>query len=254
MTDEKNNNLASNDLQKASTEFLKHIETLRKQEHELSKPFRPEFRAHCQAWAKRDFWTAREGLNLLCGRRPQAQDWNYGVLQLWELAKACIGKNGTLKVINPDAETFFENSKVDKYKVRPADLLQWAEQKGVSIPPQLCEAVQGKASIDAEVVSPPLIATKAKQDNKKQRLNALSKFLDDMEQRAKENDLSWNRQKIPVTKEDFREVFCRAYPEHDVATATLADDVAALGGKFRSGTQDKSNNILERLFPKTKQG
>ena len=254
MTNEKNIEIAPDEFQKALTEFNKKFQENLKRAEELSKPFRPEFRAHCQTWVRRDFWTLREGFNLLCGRRPQAQDWNYGVLDLWKLAQACIGPNGTLKVINPDTETFFENSKVDKHKVRPADLLRWAEQKGITIPATLCEAVQGRAPITAEVVPPTLIANQAKQDNKALRLEALRGFLSDMEQRAKENDFSWDRKKIPVTKEDFRSVFCRIYPEHGVATATLADDVADLGGKFRSGTENKTNNILEKLFPKTKQG
>lgn len=257
MTNEKNTDAVPDDLHNLQKELFKlseHLNEQHKRAVALSVPNRPEFPAHCRAWARRDFWTLREGLNLLLSRRPQAQDWDYGVLDLWKLAQACIGPNGTLKIINPDTEAFFENSKVDKFKVQPADLLQWAEQKGIPIPDALSEAVRGRAPITAEVVSPSLIANQAKQDNKTRRLNALTSFLNDMEQQAKNNDLSWDRMAIPVTKEDFRTVFCRLYPEHDVASATLADDVAGLGGQFRPGTRSKANNILEKLFPKTKQG
>jgi hypothetical protein len=257
MTNEKSTDVVPDDLQNLQKELFKlseHLNEQHKRAIALSVPNRPEFPAHCRTWARRDFWTLREGLNLLLNRRPQAQDWNYGVLDLWKLAQACIGPDGTLKVINPDTETFFENSKVDKLKVRPADLLQWAEEKGITIPAALSEAVHGRAPITAEVVSPVLIATQAKQDNKARRIEALTSFLSDMEQKAKNNDLSWGRRAIPVTKENFRAVFCRVYPEHNVAAATLADDVTDLGGQFRPGTRSKANNILEKLFPKTKQG
>ena len=257
MTNEKNTDVVPNDLQRASTELMQHLEEQQRRAEELSKPFRPEFRAHCQTWTRRDFWTLREGFNLLCGRRPQAQDWNYGVLDLWKLAQACIGPNGTLKVINPDAETFFENSKVDKYKVRPADLLQWAEEKGIMIPAALREAVQGRSPIVAEVVPPTLIANKAKQDNKAERLKALSTFLEEIERHSQDQNLPFNRQRIPATKEDFHAVFCRVHPGYDVEIATLADDVASLGGKFRPGrpsTGSERENFLEQLFPKRKLG
>ena len=248
MTNEKNTDVVPDDLKNASEQFLKHLEEQSKRAKELSRPFRPGFRAHCQTWTRRDFWTLREGFNLLCGRRPQAQDWDYGVLDLWRLAQACIGPNGTLKVINPDTETFFENSKVDKHKVRPADLLRWAEQKGITIPAALCEAVQGRAPIAAEVVPPPLIANKAKQDRKAARIEALKAFLNQMEQLVKKENLRFDRTCIPVTKDDFRSVFLRINPSFDVSTATLADDLAELGVTFEPGTRNKSDNILERLF------
>ena len=129
-------------------------------------------------------------------------------------------------------------------KIKVSDLIPWAKQKGVALPPLLIAAM-----------NPPSLAgqpkthkaTEKKIDAKVERLETLKRFKEEIDLRSV--GFSWNSGNIPVTKEDFHEVFYLVYPNIPrVKASTLADDLPQIGIKFQPGRKALKNNVLKKIF------
>jgi len=245
--------------QEASDQFVKLLEEHRRYAEEPPRP--ADYATICREYARRDFWTLKEGFNLLARCRPQKQGWEYGIREMWDLAKSCIGPGGSLDVSNPEtAGKRF--SAFNKLKIRPANLLSWAGEKGFAVPQELEDAVNGARGVTIVQVAqeslprPRIEAANAtRKSQKERRRDALRSFLDEMDRLANKEGLNWNRECIPVTKTDFHKVFYQVHPEiPSVAVSTLADDLPEFGTKFAHGTKKRRNNVLHQIFLKTKLG
>lgn len=224
------------------------VKTTQDARHAITEPKPPaNFAQLCNQWAMRDYWTVKEGLNLLCSCHPEKTYWDSGVGELWTIAQHCIGPSGSLNVINPEAKGIASN-RARKYKIRPADLLRWAREKGIAIPPEVSQAVSG-----IDTTTPSQIATQSREDAKAKRLRLLRGFCDEVYERGARQGMSWARQRapFPVTKAEFREVFYHVHGEAlgaPKAQATFNDDLKDVGAVFAPGTKSNHSNALAQLF------
>lgn len=92
-------------------------------------------------------------------------------------------------------------------------------------------------------------ATKARINQKAARKAAMKAFIKQIEQKLAAANYNWNLNDIPVTKADFCKVARRVYPElKNYRDRTITNDLGEFGVKFRPGTNNRENNILERFF------
>ncbi len=205
------------------------------------------FRELCANWAKRDFWSLWEALNLLVHRHPETHDWSDGVGDLWQLAVTCIGPGGTLRVINPEVKALTTPALAHKYKIRPLDLLSWARAKKISVPKELDAVLTGVEEISSSA------GTLSLEERKKKRRRDIRRFTDIAYAEAERVGIDWAKMKLPigVTKQEFKAVFeqyMRVQPSEKVSQDTFNDDLKDLGITFARGVKNRSNNDLARLF------
>ena len=245
------------DLEKMLYEAYDEFKTAADEYRKWSEPQNPpNYQKVCVAWARHDFWPLKEGLNLLCRCRPQKQRWDFGIKELWNLGKRCIGPGGTLKVVNPDVSAWSDGGRAKKLQIKPTDLLDWADAKRIPIPFELSDAIRGNDVIEGSYIINETQTTQATLQRtlgKEQRHEALQEFLDDIQQRVHDMNLNWDITTIPVTKKDFQNVFHRLYTDiSPVGSDQFGDDLKEFGAKFQRGTKNRTDNILVKIFPELK--
>ena len=108
----------------------------------------PDYAELCLDWAQRDTWPLKAGLNLLRRCHPQKRAWDNGVLRLWRLARRSISADGSLPVTKTGCAGACLAT-AETLRVRPLDLLDWADRQDVPIPLELSEAVRGRPEVAA---------------------------------------------------------------------------------------------------------
>ena len=194
-------------------------------------------------WIKRDTWTLQEGLDLLLDNDPtERQSWLYfdfeddGYPELLELAISCIGVS-----LQPKTE----GEKPEDYRFTKEQFIKWAKTKTINIPEALLEALGQSQPRQTKNQA----ANQKRGNRKQQRLDKLDQFLTEMERRAKSSGERWDRSCIPVTKQQFYDIFFQVCTDIETCRlATLADDIAKFHGKFKPGTGKSTDNVLEMLF------
>ncbi|MCU7933236.1 MAG: hypothetical protein KZQ90_20790 [Candidatus Thiodiazotropha sp. (ex Codakia rugifera)] len=227
----------------AKDKLLKHMWSIvdRMQQHNkwIDQPNHPELPMILDQYLKRDFWRLQEALNLIRGYHPSRNGW--GKRGDLTLAKSCVGPGGSLSVINSQESDW-------DWKVRPKAFVKWAEEKGLSLHPDMKHAMISPARL-----SNPTPQTRTKQANrtrkaeKEARLEALVWMRNEIDQRT--HDRNWDSSSIPSTKDDFHDVFYRIFPDIvEVKAETLAGDLPQIGIKFQPGRKTSKNNVLSKLF------
>lgn len=202
----------------------------------------------CLTWARHDFWSLKTGLNLLCQCHPEKELWDFGILDLWTLAKTCIGPGGSLAVTDITPKGMTDYHKAINYRTRPRDLLRWAREKNIPIPAELDLAVNpSRQSLQTQP------ATLNREDAKAKRLRLLRGFCESVYQRGVQQGMEWAQRKepYPVTKAEFREVFYKLHGEQlgrKISQATFYDDLAFVNAAFAPGIKSSVNNVLTQLF------
>ncbi|MCG8433996.1 MAG: hypothetical protein MJA83_08195 [Gammaproteobacteria bacterium] len=235
-------------LEKTFQELQEQVmEGIHKRDATVEPAPHPNFDDAIAEHVKRDYWTLKEGLNMLCRCHPDKQRWDHGIYELFTLAKSCIGPEGTLKVAGLRADGSLPLiSPQSKLKTTPRDLLTWAKTKNIPVPIELESAVFGNHSNAKQVTAK---ATQSRETKKRDRHRDLGVFLNDIEARSHESNQPITRHSIPATKRQFHEIFISRYPEYsDIKVSTLADDLTDLGVKFKHGTGKQTKNILKSLF------
>lgn len=231
-----------------SEEFFENSAKKKKEKRlQMEEAARFGFHEICTEWARRDFWNLWEGLNLLKHRHPETRDWYGGVADLWRLAQTCIGPGGSLRVVNPEAKALTNPGLIQKYKVRPMDLLGWAQVKNIPVPNELETVLSGvKGGVSAS-------ATLSLEERKRKRLSQIRQFVDILYAQAANAGMDWAVQKLAIvaTKQEFKSVFelyMRVPLVERISQDTFNDDLKSLGIKFARGVKNRSDNDLSKLF------
>ncbi|MCP5306968.1 MAG: hypothetical protein H6953_16110 [Chromatiaceae bacterium] len=233
MTDEKGPDELAAELQAAIDPVLKRLD---ESAQWRNQPNHPELARLAAQHARRDFWRLQEAFNLAAGFHPARDGWGRdGDLQL---ARGCVGPDGSLKVVNPK-----ESER--KWRVRPSDFIQWADTKGISVHPAVLHACRGGSAIP----KPPsqVKATRVRQSQVELRSEKIQEFLGRLDQLSA--NYRWDRTRMPVTWDDVHRVFYRLYPDvKEVSPGTLAIDFKKSGARCAPGTPSKTRTVLEDLF------
>src|SRR5258708_1354463 len=194
-----------------------------------------------EKWCLRDTWLLdMEAVPLALGEEPT---WLSYVIEgadtLLKLAISCAGHSLPIENVN-EAQS--------KWKVKPANWVRWLKEKRYAVNAQLEAITQPKVpEIKAEAQTARATATREK--NKARRLGHLRRFLEEVEQRARARNLSWDRTGIPTAKADFLAEFFKQYPQYgDLSRASFDNDFTHLGVKFKPGVRRNKNNVLRGLF------
>lgn len=206
------------------------------------------FRGICDEWARRDFWSLHEGLNLLKREHPESRNYDDKFIRLRAFAQTCIGPGGSLFVVNPEARALTKAALTEKYRVRPVDLLAWAKNKQIPVPEELLAAVYGDAP-----VTKTSAATTSQEEKKRARRQSIRQFKEVVYRRAEELGFEWAVSNGPInaTKEEFKDLFehkMGVQPEDRVKLETFKLDLKELGVQFARGVKKRSNNDLSKLF------
>ncbi|SEL56963.1 hypothetical protein [Nitrosovibrio tenuis] len=197
-------------------------------------------------WCKRDTWLLHdEAIPLVKGYEPTTASLLVGFdnKSLGELAQSCAGHS--LKVVNL-------NERQNLWRVEPREWARWLTEKGQAVPQELIDILLPKPN-NAEPEKKTTRATQTRERKKRDKIVALKKFLADAGERARNAGLDWDEQAIPVTKDEFLEVFCRQYPKTEQIGADSFDRyIKEIGIKFKHGVKHKLNNMLFQLFKTAK--
>lgn len=199
-----------------------------------------------EKWSRFEKWKLRdEAVPLLFGHEPGF--WNGATLlddtshqdDVWNLAKRSVGVS--LHVIN-------QNKSPAAWQIEPNKFIAWLHQKGIAVPAELDAALNRPGAVLER-------ANNAKQDQIRSRKDRLKRFINNINQLIESGELTWDKDRIHVTKKDFQEVFYLANPDlKKFSEHTLAADLRDFGVTFKEGTKPTRNNDLKQLFDKGKLG
>jgi hypothetical protein len=215
-------------LREAETQALKAVK-LEKEKTKAKELFK--------TWLKRDTWRIYdEAIPLSKGEKPE--DLLFNDEDLWKLVQRCV--NQSLSIINPDA-------KPKLWLVKPFEWVRWLKEKDLSIHPQLAELLLPASPAHANIQTTQAI--KSRERAKAERIKAIKSFVIKVSELARSQNLVWNSQAIPVTKNEFLHVF---YSQNSAIKKIKKDsfdrDIAEIGIKFKRGTKSNKNNMLNVIF------
>src|SRR5258708_15482551 len=194
-----------------------------------------------EKWCLRDTWLLdMEAVPLALGEEPT---WLSYVIEgadtLLKLAISCAGHSLPIENVN-EAQS--------KWKVKPANWVRWLKEKRYAVNAQL-KAITPPKVPEMKAEAQTARATATREKNKARRLGHLRRFLEEVEQRARARNLSWDRTGIPTAKADFLAEFFKQYPQYgDLSRASFDNDFTQLGVKFKPGVRRNKNNVLRGLF------
>lgn len=230
----------NDELSKAKRDVLEAIQPvldrLNQRQKYLDQPNHPALAQLAADYAKRDFWQLRNALNMAAGYHPDRQGW--GRKGDWSLASACVGPDGSLRVVNP-------NEPFRKWRVRPAEFLTWATKKGIPVHSSVRSAVAGK--VTAPVISRTTNGTEKRKLQVEQRQDMIEMFIEQIDQLTA--DRNWDSSCMPVNWKDAHRVFYLVYPNVKyVSSRTLSGGLIALGAHCTPGRKSPDNRVLYNLF------
>lgn len=160
-------------------------------------------------------------------------------VDIWDLAKSCAGHS--LKLVNPQ-------DKHSLWRVTPSEWARWLKEKGCEVPSELVSILFPVSPVvtPEQKIAP---AQQAREKKKRDRLKALRAFVNDIGERARKSNIEFDKESIPVTKEDFLKVFHSQYTQiKKTSMPTFNNDISDIGLKFKRGTNSSNNNMLTKLF------
>ncbi|RLJ18071.1 hypothetical protein DJ030_12725 [bacterium endosymbiont of Escarpia laminata] len=220
-------------------EIRKYNKECRRSQRLDESPY-PFYEKHITEYANYDTWAIEEAINLLLYRHANCHLLDENHTTLKKIIDRSVGPGGTLQT--HETGSFLNKKRL----VKPSNLIHWAQQKGIKIPnPLLREFHPSGLTIE----SPTTKATQKRIRDKQERHHALREFIHDIEGRTKQLNRNWSIDNLPVTKNQFHEVFYKRYPRvKKVAAVTLSDELPKLGVRFSPGRRSKNFNQLESLF------
>lgn len=191
-------------------------------------------------WIKRDTWLIyNEAMQLIMAKDPDKENiLGFKDEKLWALVESCAGHS--LQVLN-------RTSQPKQWRVKPFEWVRWLKEKEIHVHTQLLNQLYPKVNIVPTQKTAK--ANNSRELIKAQRLKSLRAFEANVLELARHKNIEWNKDAIPVTKEEFLEIFYKLNPAiKQISKDSFDRDIADIGIKFKRGTKSNRNNILKQLF------